>query len=47
MKTLDLTSLSGHMEILKNAGSIEFDGVNAIIGDFVKKIQNSVEKIKI
>jgi hypothetical protein len=47
MKTLDLTSLSGHMEILKNAGSSEFDGVNAIISDFVKKIQNSVEKIKI
>jgi hypothetical protein len=47
MKTLDLTSLSGHMEILKNAGSSEFDGVNAIISDFVKKIENSVEKIKI
>jgi hypothetical protein len=47
MKTLDLTSLSRHMEILKNAGSSEFDGVNSIITDFVKKIENSVEKIKI
>lgn len=47
MKTLDLTSLSRHMEILKNVGSSEFDGINTIIGDFVKKIQNSVEKIKI
>jgi hypothetical protein len=47
MKGLDINSLSKHMEILKNAGSSEFDGVKTIIDDFVKKIENNVSKLKI
>jgi hypothetical protein len=47
MKTLDLDSLSMKMEILKNAGSSEFDGVKTIIDDFVKKIENNITKLKI
>ena len=46
MKTLDLNSLSRNMEILKSTGSNEFEGVKTVIDDFVKKIENSVTKLK-
>jgi hypothetical protein len=45
IKTLDLSSLSKNMEILKGAGSSEFEGVKTIIDDFVKRIENSVDNL--
>jgi hypothetical protein len=45
IKTIDLSSLSKNMEILKGIGSTEFDGVKTIIDDFVKRIENSVDNL--
>jgi hypothetical protein len=45
IKTLDLSSLSKNMEILKGTGSTEFEGVKTIIDDFVKRIENSVDNL--
>lgn len=45
IKTLDLSSLSKNMEILKGDGSSEFEGVKTIIDDFVKRIENSVDNL--
>jgi hypothetical protein len=45
IKTLDLSSLSKNMEILKGAGSTEFEGVKDTIDNFVKRIENGVDNL--
>lgn len=45
IKTLDLSSLSKNMEILKGTGSTEFEGVKTIIDDFIMRIENSVDNL--